>query len=115
ETRTTRLPVFGRVEDFHLIDTNKNEFARKDLKDKIWICNFIFTSCGGICPTMTRNMKELFERLKDLPQIEFVSFSVNPETDTPQVLAQYAQKYGETSNRWHSLTGTMEEIKELAV
>ena len=109
------LPVYGKVSDFHLYDSSGREFSLKNLQNKIWVADFIFTTCGGICPVMTKNLAALHRSFLPLEGIEIVSISVNPENDTPQVLAKFAKKYNADTNKWHFLTGPRKEIKTLAV
>ena len=85
-----------------------------DLKGKIWVADFIFTTCGGICPTMTANMAKIY-RAYERNDLYFVSISVNPDNDTPAVLKNYAQKFHADSRQWFFLTGPMVEIQRLAV
>jgi len=109
------LPMMGRVSNFQLIDTQGKDITLKDLKGKIWVVDFIFTTCGGICPMMSQNMARLYEHFHGDNRVHFVSISVNPENDTPEVLAEYAKRYSADPNRWHFLTGPREMIEQLAV
>ena len=109
------LPVYGQIKNFQLTDSKGELFQSSQLKDKVWVVDFFFTTCGTICPVMTRNMNSLYGGYKSSPNVEFVSISVNPEQDTPDVLAKYAQKYQVSTNNWHFLTGTREGITDLTV
>lgn len=88
---------------FSLIDQNAAPFTSEDLKGKVWIADFFFTTCTGPCPLLTQRLSQLDKKLTD-PNIRFVSFSVDPETDTPAILKAYAEKLS-PSPRWHFLTG----------
>lgn len=109
------LPVYGQVNSFRLLDTQGREFTLKDLKGKVWLTDFIFTTCGGICPVMTKNMAALYRSFLTIDSVEMVSISVNPEHDSPDVLAAFARKYHADTTKWHFLTGERDEIKRLAV
>lgn len=109
------LPVYGEVTPFRLIDTQGQVFDSARLDNKIWVTAFFFTTCSGICPIMTKNLKSLQEAYQAYPDVEFVSISVNPEQDTPQALSTYAQKYEADTDRWHFLTGSREGITRVAV
>lgn len=109
------LPVYGEVTPFRLIDTQGQAFDSARLNNKVWVTAFFFTTCGGICPIMTKNLKSLQAMYRPYPDVEFVSISVNPEQDTPQALASYAQKYAADTERWHFLTGAREDITRVAV
>ena len=110
-----RLPVYGQVSDFRLLDTQGREFTLKNLSGKVWVVDFIFTACSGICPVMTKNMAALHRSFLPIDSVEMVSVSVNPENDTPSVLAGFARKYHANPTQWHFLTGSREEITQLAV
>ncbi|HLD69778.1 MAG TPA: SCO family protein [Candidatus Omnitrophota bacterium] len=109
------LPIYGKVNDFRLLDTEGREFTLKDLKGKVWLADFIFTTCGGICPVMTKNMAALYRSFLSIDSVKMVSISVNPEHDSVDVLSAFARKYHANSSKWHFLTGERDEIKRLAV
>jgi len=109
------LTILGQVTDFRLTDSLERQFSLEELKGKIWVADFIFTTCGGICPVMTQNMSQIYKSFRDDETVHFVSVSVNPEYDTPAVLAQYSQKYSADPSRWHFLTGPRDLIEHLAV
>lgn len=104
------LPVYARVPDFLLTERSGRKVALSDLAGRPWIADFIFTRCGGICPMMSSKMASL---AKDLPDTQFVSFSVDPEYDTPQVLAEYAGRYGADPKRWLFLTGSADTLNSI--
>lgn len=85
-------------------------FGSKDLEGKVYIANFFFTSCPSICPELTRAMQKLEDRIGDNEHIRFVSFTVDPETDTPEKLRAYREKFGITTDHWIFLTGTREQM-----
>jgi protein SCO1/2 len=108
------LPVYGEVTPFRLIDARGQPFDSARLNNKVWVTAFFFTTCSGICPIMTKNLKSLHDMYSASPDVEFVSISVNPEQDTPEALAAYAQKYAADTGRWHFLTGAREDITRIA-
>jgi protein SCO1/2 len=109
------LPVIATLPDFSLTSDKGTAIDNKSLAGKVWIADFIFTSCSGPCPVMTRSMAAVAKKLELHPEVNFVSISVDPETDTPEVLARYGEKFGANPERWHFLTGTVESIQQLAV
>lgn len=109
------LPIYGQVGQFRLIDARGQPFDSARLNNKVWVTAFFFTSCSGICPIMTKNLKFLQDMYQAYPDVAFVSISVNPEQDTPQELSAYAQKYAADTDRWHFLTGSREDITKVAV
>ena len=112
-TLSSELAGHQRLPDFSLTDQHGAPFALSDLHDKVWVADFIFTSCATICPPMTIQMASLQEEFAS-DDIRFVSFSVDPERDTPEVLFRYADHYGVDGNRWSFLTGQKEAIYQLA-
>ncbi|MDP2654196.1 MAG: SCO family protein [Candidatus Omnitrophota bacterium] len=113
ESKSVPLPEIGVVEEFRLTDTTNRPFGTPELKGKVWVVDFIFTTCGSICPVMTKNMASLYRSYELSPDVEFVSISVNPEQDTPEQLAAYAKKYKADTRKWHFLTGGRESIEGL--
>ncbi len=109
------LPQTGEISNFLLYDSNAKEFTRKNLLGKISVVDFIFTTCGGICPTMTANLKGVYVEFKNDPNVQFCSISVNPEYDSPEVFKKYAQKFDIDTTQWHFLTGQAKTIERLAV
>jgi protein SCO1 len=83
--------------------------SRESLEGKVWIANFIFTRCGGPCPLLSERMAGLQKRMKSAG-LRFVSFTVDPAYDTPDVLAAYAERYGADPERWLFLTGETESV-----
>jgi|TARA_Y100000310_G_scaffold64662_1_gene60161 protein SCO1/2 len=109
------LAVLEELPDFHLTDQSGNAFSRDDLTGKVWVADFIFTTCAGPCPIMSSQFTELQDRFSHLPDFRLLSISVNPEYDTPQVLKEYGDHYNADHSRWSFLTGEREAIHKLAV
>lgn len=109
------LPILGKVPYFTLYDAENKPFTLRNLQGKIWVVDFMFTTCSGICPMLSRNMAKLSDLSVAHENIEFVSITVNPEYDSPAVLADYAKTYNADSKKWHFLTGSRGEIENLAV
>ena len=107
------LTVRQQLPDFSLTDQRGRSLTLADLRDKIWVADFIFTSCVTICPPMTDEMSKLQVEFP-IEDVYFVSFSVDPERDTPEVLSRYADRYGADHNSWSFLTGEKEAIYQLA-
>jgi len=107
------IPTYSAVPDFSLTERSNRPITRKDLDGKIWVADFIFTHCGGICPTMSSNMEKLQELLPR--EVMLVSFSVDPANDTPEVLTEYAKRYNADPERWLFLTGDAEALRRLSI
>ncbi len=106
-----RLPNYGTLPGFLLTNRDGREVSSASLEGKPWVASFIFTRCPGPCPKMTAKMAKLGEQLP--PGFTRVSFSVDPEHDTPAVLTAYAERY-QAPPSWLFLTGGREAIYELA-
>src|SRR2546425_6501414 len=106
------LPVYGQVPGFDLTAETGQPFNRKSLDGKVWVADFIFTTCTGPCPRMSSLMREVQQAA--IPDVQLVSFSVDPEHDTPEALALYAARYHAQPERWHFLTGQREALDHLA-
>jgi protein SCO1/2 len=102
--------VLGTVPAFSLVERSGRTVTREDLAGRPWVASFIFTRCGGVCPMMTARMKEVHAAQ---PTVTLVSFSVDPEHDTPEVLREYAARNGITEG-WLLLTGDQERLHALA-
>jgi protein SCO1 len=107
------LPILGRVDNFTLQDQNDRPLSRQDLMGKIWIADFIYTTCPDQCPMMSRAMQVIQGLVPKKAPVHLVSVSVDPKRDTPPVMAQYAQKYHSEPGRWSFLTGKEADILEL--
>ncbi|MGA5691234.1 SCO family protein [Cytobacillus pseudoceanisediminis] len=104
--------------DFKYTNQDNQEIGLKDLEGKVWVADFIFTNCEDVCMPMTANMKKLQDLAKKegIKNIEFISFSVDPKVDTPEVLKEFASTYNADFTNWHFLTGySQEEIEKYAM
>lgn len=106
--------VYHSVPDFSFINQNGKETSFSDFEGKIVVADFFFTTCPTICPIMTTQMTRLQWLLDDpsYDDVAFISHSVNPKNDTPQVLLEYGENQGADFNRWTFLTGNQEKIFE---
>jgi protein SCO1/2 len=107
------LPRLGAAPVFTLDSEQGKKVTRDDLAGKVWIASFIFTRCGGSCPILSSRMAALAERTAGVPGIRFVSFGVDPEHDTPEILAEYGRKLGADPARWTFLHGERPVIRTL--
>lgn len=106
------------IEEFSYVDQDGKPFTKEDLKGKVWVADFIFTNCEDVCLPMTANMVKLQQKLKDegISDVEFVSFSVDPEVDKPEVLKEFGDQFNVDYTNWHFLTGySQEEIQTFAM
>lgn len=115
--RREPLEVFNTVPDFELTAHTGQPFqSARELKGKVWVANFIFTNCTGPCPRMGTQMRQVQKALAgDMPDVRFVSFTVDPKRDTPEVLAAYAKRFSAMDGRWFFLTGPPEKLNALSL
>ena len=106
------LNRYGAVPDFALIERSGKRVSLSDLRGKIWIADFIYTTCKDTCPLQSAEMARLQDQWGDKP-IELVSFSVDPDRDTPEVLSRYARNFKADAERWLFLTGDKEQLSHL--
>ena len=111
--RQRSISSYGSVPEFDLTNQDGKNFGSRDLRGKVWIADFIYTTCPGPCPMISNRMAELQEPLKNT-DVHLISFSVDPARDTPQVLRGYAEKLGAEPGRWDFLTGPQSTIYHLS-
>jgi protein SCO1 len=100
------------IGDFSFLNQDSVKVSEKNIEGKIHVANFIFTSCGSICPTMTKNMKMVSDSLKN--ELVLLSYSVTPWIDKPSVLKKFKAKNKIENSNWHFLTGNKSAIYQLA-
>jgi protein SCO1/2 len=109
-------PSLGALPDFALTDQTGQPFGTRELRGKVWVADFIFTSCAGSCPLLSQKMAEVAHRARHLgPDFHLVSLTVDPDRDTPEVLASYAARYRANPRKWSFLTGGMATIQGAVV
>lgn len=107
-----------QIGEFTFTDQDNKAFGLADLEGKVWVADFIFTNCETVCLPMTFNMAKLQNMAKEegIENLEFVSFSVDPELDSPAVLKEYGKQNKADLKNWHFLTGyTQQEIEKFAL
>lgn len=109
-----KTKISHTINDFSFLNQDSLEVSQKNIDGKIHIANFIFTSCGSICPTMTKNMKTVSDSLKNDQNIVFLSYSVTPWIDKPSILKKFKEKNKIENPNWHFLTGSKSAIYQLA-
>jgi cytochrome oxidase Cu insertion factor (SCO1/SenC/PrrC family) len=101
------------VGSFSLTERDGHTVTEKDLAGNVWIASFVFTRCMGNCPAVTATVRQLQSKLADVPDVMFVTFTVNGEHDTPAELKKYADRYQADAKRWLFLTGDEKTIRDL--
>ena len=104
----------GPAPSFTLTDQNGEAFGSASLAGTPWVADFVFTRCPAICPVLSRSMARVQDATEAVAgETRFVSISVDPEHDTPEVLAAYAERHGADPDRWSLLTGERAEVWSL--
>jgi protein SCO1/2 len=104
------LPKYRDIPPFQLTNQDGKPVTLDDFKGKVWLADFVYTTCPGPCPLITAHMSELQRKLPT--DARLASFSTDPADDTPRVLKAYAAKFGAT-DRWTFLTGPTAQVYDL--
>lgn len=114
------IPKFhGTVPEFQFTDEQGQSFGSKELRGKVWIASFMFTSCSSFCPELIRKLMYVRDKIKNVKwMVNLVSFTVDPLRDTPEVLDRYAKenlKGFYDKKTWKFLTGPLETIEQVII
>ncbi len=108
--------IFQKIPEFRFLNDDSIFVGNKNFKNKIWIAEFFFTSCPTICPVMNLQLKKLNKETYALNKhVQFLSFTIDPENDTPSILKDYKKRYGINSENWAFLTGNEAETHALGI
>lgn len=114
-----RLNYYGnpghKVGHFSFVDQEGKTITEKDLDGKIYVVEYFFTTCKGICPKLNENMSKVYTMYRGQNDIGFLSHTVNPENDSVKQLKEYSLKYDADPNQWHFVTGDKHELYDMAV
>lgn len=110
----SELIEIGSAPSFILINQDNKTISDRDLKDKVYVVEFFFSTCPTICPKMNQNMLEIEKQFISNDDFGIVSITINPENDTPSVLKEHADHLGVTHKNWHFLTGDKDYIYKIA-
>ncbi|MDQ3046337.1 MAG: SCO family protein [Bacteroidota bacterium] len=124
------LPVFGdkqyeskngktdtsyhTIPDFSFINQDGKSISQKDFQGSIYVTDFFFTTCKSICPVMSNNMEQVYEKFKGNPAVKFLSHTVDPEVDTVEQLKRYAIQHHADASQWMFVTGDKKELYAIA-
>jgi len=113
------LPTLFPAPTFDLTDQTGRPFSSSHLSGKVVVANFIFTTCTDICPLLTATMAQVRDQLRQAKllgdKVVIVSFTVDPENDTPDALRTYGERFGAMPNEWRFLTGSRQAIDDLLI
>ena len=121
--KISSLPVYGMrnndstdhtIADFSLINQEGKIITQDDFKDKIYVADFFFTNCEGICPLMSKQMERIANRYEGVSNFRLLSHTVKPEEDSITVLKKYAEDHHAETSQWYFVTGSKKDINKLA-
>ena len=114
DTNLRKVDQNHKVKDFNLINQNGVNISSKDYEDKVYVVDFFFTRCPGICPVMTDYMLLIQNEFINNDQFMLLSLSVTPNIDSVPVLKKYANEKGVEDSKWNLTTGSKKHIYDLA-
>ena len=111
-----KLPVLSYVQDFSFIDQDGKPFTDHDVEGKVYVTEYFFTTCKGLCPIMNASMKVIFEKFKGDQGFEILSHTSMPDTDSVPLLKAYERRIlkEEVNHSWHFLTGSKDSLYKMA-
>lgn len=111
---TTVDTVYQTIPKFKFLNQDSSYITNDKFKGKVYVADFFFTSCTTICPIMHRNMKTIFDKFKDNPDVMFLSHTIDFKYDTPSVLKKYAEKLGVDGSKWQFVYGSKDSVYKIA-
>jgi protein SCO1 len=110
---TEHEQVGAVIPTFNFISQHDERFLSKQLDDKVWVASFVFTRCQSMCPMIAKKLQTVQSTFNGQADFKLLSFSLDPDNDTPLKLKAYGQKYAANFEQWQFLTGNWQEIKAL--
>jgi protein SCO1/2 len=109
-----KLPVLSYVQDFTFTDQDGKPFSKRNVDGKVYVTEYFFTTCKGICPKMNENMKIVYEKYKSEPDFAIISHTSMPETDSVPLMKAFSKTMGADSLKWHFVTGSKDSLYKMA-
>lgn len=109
-----KLPVISYVKPFHFTNQNGLPFTDRDMLGKVYVVEYFFTTCPGICPKLNTNMKAIFNEFKNEPGLMILSHTCDPDRDSVPQLKRYADSIGADARRWVFVTGRKDSLYQMA-
>ncbi len=106
--------VFHTIRDFSFTDQANKTITQKDIEGKYVVVDYFFTTCHSICPVMSKQMERVAAANKLKPDVIILSHTVDPETDSVEVMVEYAKKHNANTEQWHFLTGDKKRLYDIA-
>lgn len=112
--KATGDTLWHSIADFKFINQDSLQITQQDVKGKIYVADYFFTTCTTICPSMSKQLNRVYEHFKSNPNVLILSHSVDPETDQPFRLKNYAAQFDANSKKWIFLTGDKVDLYRMA-
>ncbi len=109
-----KLPILNTVQNFYFIKQDSSKVSQQEVRNRVYVAEFFFTTCKGICPKMNKNMKAIYEKFKTDSNFLVISHTVNPGTDSLPVLNHYADSLGASKENWWFVTGSKADLYRAA-
>jgi protein SCO1/2 len=109
-----RDTVYHTIPEFTFINQDSAVVSNETFKNKIYVADFFFTTCPSICPIMKTQMKRVYDEFLNDDEVMMLSHTIDPEHDTVALLKDYSERLGASGNKWHFVTGEMEQIYRIA-
>ncbi|MCX6188291.1 MAG: SCO family protein [Bacteroidetes bacterium] len=106
--------LFHTIDDFEFVDQQNQKVTNKNFEGCIYVANYFFATCPDVCPRMNANLQRVYDRYKDNPKVKFISHTVDPEHDVPEVLFNYAKNLNVDPAKWYFVTGNKDSLYNLA-
>lgn len=107
--------IYSKIPGFSFVDQTGKEVTQKDFENKIYVADFFFSTCQGICPKMTNQLTRVQEAFKDEKKVKIISHTVDPKNDSVKALAAYGSTYKVNPEKWHLVTGNRDSIYSLGI
>jgi len=114
EFNRSKLPSISKAKPFSFTNQDGQQVTEKDIKGKVFVASYFFTTCKGICPEMNGNLKKVYERFKDEKDFLILSHTSDPEVDSVPKIKRYADSVGADPNKWIFLTGRKDSLYNMA-
>ncbi len=109
-----KLPVLNTVQPFSFLKHDGKTVSQSDIKNRVYVAEYFFTTCKGICPKMNKNMKVIYDQFKSNNNFLVISHTVNPDTDSLPIMKHYADSLGASPENWWFVTGSKENLYKAA-
>ncbi|MBS1597105.1 MAG: SCO family protein [Bacteroidetes bacterium] len=114
EFSAKKLPVLSDVQPFSFTNQEGQKITQKDVEGKVYVAEYFFTTCKGICPKMNGNLLQIYQQYKDDPDFRILSHTVDPGTDSVERMKHYADSLGANPKSWWFLTGRKDSLYRAA-